>query len=358
MPSQGSLVFVGTYSLRGSVGVYTFRLDAATGALTQVGATPSENPSFLALASESRFLYAANEIGEYGERPGGAVSAFAVDKNTGTLLPLNRQAARGLSPCHVTTSPAGRWLLVANYGDGTHTVLPIERDGRLGAASNQVTNAGAPGPGQKGGHAHCTRFTPDGHYALACDLGLDRVFVRAWDEARGTLRESSSLALPPGAGPRHLAFHPTLPRVYVINELNSTLTVLAWDAAHGTLTPVQTVSTLPAGFTGHNGCADVHVSADGRFLYGSNRGHDSLAAFAIAEDGWLTPLGYAPTGGRTPRSFAALPNGLILVANQDTDAIVTFRIGPNGLPVPTGAVTHVPAPVCVLPMPLQSHHQA
>lgn len=351
MPTEKPLVFVGTYSLRGSEGVYVFRLDPATGALDRVGVAASENPSFLALSPDARFLYTANETGEYEGRPGGSVSAFAVEPKAGALRFLNRQAARGLSPCHVATSPAGRWLLVANYGDGTHTVLPIGADGRLGAVANQIHNAGTPGPGQGGGHAHCTRVTPDGRFALACDLGLDRVIVYALDEARGTLVEKSSLALPPGAGPRHLAFHPTLPRVYVINELNSTVAVLARDTATGVLAPLQTVSTLPKGFTGHNGCADIHLSPDGRFLYGSNRGHDSLAAFAVdAHSGTLTARGHAPTGGRTPRSFAVLPDGLILVANQDTDTIVAFRAGRDGLPVPTGAVTHVPAPVCVLPM--------
>ena len=355
---QGPLVFVGTYSLRGSVGIYVFRLDPATGALSQIGEAACENPTFLALSSDARVLYAVHETHEYEGRPGGSVSAFAVDGAAGTLHPLGRQAARGLSPCHVTASPGGRRLLVANYGDGTHTILPLANDGRLGAATGQITNAGRPGPGQKSGHAHCTRFPPDGRYALACDLGLDRVLVYAWDEGRGTLRESSSLALPPGAGPRHLAFHPTLPRVYVINELNSSVAVLAYDAEAGTLTPLQTLSTLPADFTGHSSCADIHVSPDGRFLYGSNRGHDSLAVFAIDGDGRLSVLGHTPTGGRTPRSFAVLPDRLILVAHQDTDTIVAFRAGPDGLPVPTGAVTHVPAPVCVLPMPLPSRHQA
>lgn len=358
MASQTPLVFVGTYSLRGSVGVYAFRLDPATGALTQVAAAPSENPSFLAVSSDNRFLYATNEIGECEGRPGGCVSAFAIDGQTGALNLLNHQAARGQSPCHVATSPGRHWLLVANYGDGTHTVLPVEKDGRLGTATNQVTNAGAPGPGQGGGHAHCTRFTPDGRHVLACDLGLDRVFVRAWDERRGTLTEVSSVALPPGSGPRHLAFHPTLPGMYVINERSSTIAVLGLNPRSGDLRTLQTLSTLPAGFTGNNACADIHLSQDGRFLYGSNRGHDSLAVFSVDAVGRLTAVGHTPTGGRTPRSFAVLPDGLILAANQDTDAIVAFRIGPNGLPVPTGAVTHVPAPVCVLPMRPSGHHQA
>lgn len=358
MPSAERLVFVGTYSLRGSVGVYVFRLDPATGVLAQVDAASSENPSFLALSPDRRFLYATNEISEYNGQPGGCVSVYAVNADTGALQLLNREAARGSSPCHVAVSPGGRRLLVANYGDGTHTVLPVGRDGRLGATSNQQRNAGTPGPGQRSGHAHCTCFTPDSRFALACDLGLDRVIVYAWNEEQGTLTEASSLALAPGSGPRHLAFHPTLPRVYVINELNSTIGALAWDEGEGALSPVQTVTTLPASFTGHNACADLHVSADGRFLYGSNRGHDSLAAFAIGADGWLTPLGYSPTGGRTPRSFAALPDGLLLVANQDSDTISAFRFGPGGIPVQTGAVTHVPAPVCVLPMPVSGRHQA
>jgi 6-phosphogluconolactonase len=356
----GSLVYVGTYTTTGqprgrAEGIYVCQFDAATGGLTLRHTTPDVvNPSFVALDPSGRYLYATNELEEVDGQPGGAVSAFAVDPATGALRPLNRQPSHGTAPCHLLTDNGSRYLFVANYSSGSVAVYPIQPDGSLGAASAVVQHAGSSllRPRQAGPHAHSVNLDPANRFLLVCDLGLDQVIGYRTDLAGGTLpRNDGPVAtVAPGSGPRHLAFHPNGRIVYVINEIGSTLTTFAYDAARGTLTEQQTVPTLPADFTGQSTTADVHVHPSGRFVYGSNRGHDSIAAFAVDPTTFtLRPIGHTPTGGQTPRNFAIDPSGTyLLAANQRSDTVVTFRIDQDtGALHPTGQVARIPSPVCL-----------
>ncbi|HEX5502312.1 MAG TPA: lactonase family protein [Thermomicrobiales bacterium] len=358
-------VYVGTYTAaapyaRGRAeGIEAYRLDPASGALTHAFTLPGVvNPSYLAVAPGGRALYAVNEAPEFDGRPGGGVSAFARDPASGALAALGRQPSHGTDPCYVSVDHTGRVALVANYTSGSVAAYPLGDDGALGPAASIHQHAGSgPNPQRQAGpHAHSIQPDPANRFALAADLGLDRVLVYRLDPARAALEpdDPPAAVLPAGSGPRHLAFHPAGRHVYVIGELGSTLTACTWDGARGTLEPFQTVSTLPAGFAGVNSCADVHVAPSGRFVYGSNRGHDSIAVFAVdPATGALTPAGHTPTGGRTPRNFAIDPTGaFLLAANQDTDTVVTFRLdGATGQPMPTGHVTSVPSPVCLTLVP-------
>jgi 6-phosphogluconolactonase len=341
-------VYVGTYTGGSSRGIYRFTLDLATGALTPTGEpTESSNPSFLALHPQGGFLYAVNEDRE------GAVSAFAVDSATGGLRFLNREPSGGGSPCHLIVDRDGRNVLVANYG-GSVAVLPVRSDGRLGAPSAVVKHQGASvdPDRQKGPHAHSVNLDPSNRYALVADLGLDKLLAYRFDPAAGTLRPHDPPAAPlvPGSGPRHFAFHPSGRHVYVLNELASTVTVFSYRAESGTLAEQQTLTTLPAGFEGKSYPAEILVSADGKFLYASNRGHDSIAVFAVdPADGRLAARGHHPTLGRKPRNFTLDPTGaFLLAANQDSDNIVVFRVDrTSGGLTPVGAPVPAPRPVCV-----------
>jgi 6-phosphogluconolactonase len=355
-PAGGKVrVYVGTYTSGESKGIYRLVLDLANGALTPEGEpTDTVNPSFLALHPGGRFLYAVNETGDARRDPSGGVSAFAVDRKTGALTFLNRQPSGGPAPCHLTLDKAGRHLLVANYWDGSVSVFPVGADGRLGTATARVQHEGK-GPNaerQDGPHAHSVNLDGAGRFAFVADLGTDRLAVYRYDDAKGTLAPNvpPAAVLPPGAGPRHFAFHPDGRHAYVINELDSTIAVFDYDAARGALAPTQTAPTLPAGFTGPNTTAEVVVRPDGRFVYGSNRGHDSLALFAVEPaSGKLTPIGHQPTLGHTPRNFAIDPTGtFLLAANQGSDNVVVFRIDPaRGTLTPVGQPTRVPKPVCL-----------
>ncbi|MBM3497465.1 MAG: lactonase family protein [Armatimonadetes bacterium] len=344
------MLFVGTYTARGSEGIYSYRVDPDTGALTLAAVTGGvANPSFLAVDVPRRRLFAVQETG-----PEGAVFAYHIDAQTGELTPVNQQPSHGAAPCHLSVDSGGRCVLVANYSTGSACVLPVGQDGQLLEASAVVQHAGS-GPRtdrQEGPHAHSITLDPHERFALVADLGLDRVMVYAFHAGRGTLTPHAPpwAQVHPAAGPRHLAFHPSGRYVYVINELDSTLTAFAYDAGEGILTPLQTAPTLPGHFDGHSTCADVHVSPSGRFLYGSNRGHDSLVIYAIdASTGLLAYVGHEPTQGRNPRNFAFDPTGrFLLAANQDSDTLVTFRLDPEtGKLSPTGHVTHVSMPVCL-----------
>jgi 6-phosphogluconolactonase len=315
------------------------------------------NPSFLAVHPDGRTLYAANETTTLDGQPGGAVSSFAIDRGSGELTFLNRQPSHGTDPCHVSVDASGGNVFVANYTSGSVAVLPIEAAGRLAPASDVHQHRGSgPDPKrQEGPHAHFITRDPANRYVLASDLGLDQVLVYRLDAERGTLtaHEPPAVSLPPGSGPRHLAFHPFAPVVYVINELASTISTCAWDEVAGTLRLLGTISTLPEDFEGGSSCAEVRVAPSGSFVYGSNRGHDSIAVFAVdPADGTLSPAGHVSTEGANPRNFTIDPSGtLLLAANQDSDTIVAFRIDPDtGALNPTGQVTRVPSPVCVLVM--------
>lgn len=354
-------MFIGTYTntephARGRAeGIHVLRFDPSTGELSPATiAAGVVNPSFVALSPDRRTLYAVNEVPEIDGHAGGAVSAFAVDQTAGALQFLNRQSSGGADPAHVSVDASGLAVLVANYGDGTVAAFAAQVDGRLSPPSSVHQHRGS-GPNrdrQEGPHAHQIVPDPSNRFALATDLGTDQVVLYRLDTNRSAIRSIGPAAvLHPGAGPRHLAFHPNGRFVYVINELDSTMTAFSWDERAGSLTPVQTVSTLPAGYTGSNSCADVHVAPSGHFVYGSNRGHDTIVTFAVDPDsGELSCVNHLSTQGKTPRSFAIAPDGrFLLVANQDSDTIVTLRLEPGtGIPMPTGSVIDVPSPVCVM----------
>jgi 6-phosphogluconolactonase len=347
-------VYVGTYTDAGSKGIYRLRLDLATGALSPEGEpTPAVNPSFLALHPSRRFLYAVSEVGGKPEESG-AVSAFAVDAQTGSLTLLNQQPSGGAGPCHISLDTAGRNLLVANYGGGTVAALPIGTDGRLGPPASVIRHQGQSvnASRQKAPHAHFIAVDAANRHALAADLGLDKVLVYRFDASKGTLvpNDPPAAVLAPGAGPRHLAQHPNGRRVYVANELLSTVTVFDYDAARGSLTEKQTLSSLPADFKGTSYPAEIVVSPDGRFLYISNRGHDSIGIFRIdGTSGQLTLVGHEPTQGNWPRNFAIDPTGaFLLVANQRADNVVVFRIdAASGRLAPVGTSVRISHPACV-----------
>ena len=357
---QDFLVYVGTYTTQGSTGIYTYRLDMSSGALTPAGqATATVNPSFLVIHPQRHTLYAVSEVDELAGRPGGAVSAFAIDAQSGELSFLNRQLAHGAAPCHLCIDQSGRFVIVANYNSGSAAMLPIQADGRLGEATDVVQHhgAGADPERQAGPHAHSVTIDLANRYALIADLGLDKIMVYQLDLAQGKLRPHGQASLHAGAGPRHLAFHPNGQYLYAINELDSTMTVFAYD--RGALERRQSLSTLPPDFEGTSYCADIHVSQCGRFLYGSNRGHDSIVIFEIdRQTGRLSCVGYEPTRGSFPRNFAIDPSGaFLLAANQNTGNIVTWRIDrQTGQLTPTGHEVQVSMPVCLKFMPRVSGH--
>jgi 6-phosphogluconolactonase len=348
-------VYVGSYGGADKPAIHQLDLDLATGELRAKSETSGlANPSFLALHPSRQFLYAVSEVSDYEGQKTGAVAAFAVDPQTGGLTLLNRQASGGDGPCYITIAPSGRYALVANYGGGTAAVLPIGADGKLGPALSVVRHqgSGADKSRQEGPHAHSIDLDPKGRIALVADLGLDKVMVYGFG-ANGMLTPNATPAadLPPGSGPRHVAFGRTGAFAYVINELSSTVAVFAYDATAGTLKSVQSVTTLPAGFAGKSYPAEIAVSSDGRFLYGSNRGHDSIATFAIdGASGQLRPTGHVPTGGSWPRHFAIDPTGAyLLAANQKSNSVVVFRIDRGtGALTPAGHRIALPEPACVI----------
>jgi len=359
--AQGDyLVYIGTYTRGESKGIYAYRLETATGKLTPLGlAAETPNPSFLAVHPNRRFLYAVSEIASFEGRKSGAVSAFTIDAGSGKLAFLNKVPSGGAGPCHVVVDKTGKNLLVANYGGGSAAVLPLSEDGTLREASAFVQHSGSSvnPKRQQEPHAHSINVSPDNHYAVVADLGLDQVLVYRFDAAKGTLapNEPPYAKVNPGAGPRHFAFHPGGKFAYVINELQSTVTAFRWDTGRGVFTGLQTVSTLPKDFSGDNTTAEVQAHPTGKFLYGSNRGHDSIAVFAVdGAKGTLAAVEHVSTQGRTPRNFGIDPTGSYLIAaNQAGNSIVVFRIdAKTGRLTPTGETHQVGAPVCVKFVPL------
>ena len=351
---QDRVLYVGTYTTSGkSEGIYVYRMDPETAALTRVTSIKSINPSFLTIDRSKRYLYAVNEVAEYLGKPSGGVSAYAINGRTGGLRLINEQASVGADPCYLTVDRNKRTLLVANYTGGSVAVLPIRSDGTLVPSNDLEQHEGSSiKEQQKRPHAHCIILDRNERYALATDLGIDKLLVYRFDRASGKLEPAKQpwVELKPGAGPRHLAFHPNGKYLYVINELDSTLTSFKYNEANGTLSEIETVSTLPSDFTEVSYCADVHVHPSGKFLYGSNRGHNSIAVFAIDQrTGKLNQLQHASTEGKWPRNFVIDPAGqFLLVANQHTDNVVTFRIDQQtGRLTPTGQVTEIPIPVCL-----------
>jgi 6-phosphogluconolactonase len=336
-------------------GIYCCDLDPSTGRVTLTGITLGvTNPSCLALDPAHRFLYAVNELKIHEGEPTGTLSSFSVDSATGALTFLNRKPTGGTDPCHVALSPDGRLAFAANYMSGSVCVFPVARDGTLENASDFIQHAGSSvDPArQKGPHAHSTVLDSTGRYALVSDLGLDKVAVYRVDAEHGKLKPAAYpwVSSKPGAGSRHVAFHPRGRFVYLINELDCTIIAYSFNPETAEMKELQVVSTLPAGYTGPNSCADLQIAPSGAWLYGSNRGHDSIVIYKVdGKTGALDCVGHEPTQGRDPRSFAIDPSGAFLVAaNQTSGSLVPFRLdGKTGALKPTGQVVDVPTPVCV-----------
>jgi 6-phosphogluconolactonase len=363
------LLFVGTYTGKESKGIYAYRFNAASSELTPLGvAAETTNPSFLVIDPTRRFLYAVNEVPDYKGGNSGAISAFSIDSqkddfhtdshisdlHIAKLSLLNQVASRGADPCYIAFDKTGNYALVANYTGGSVAAFPVRADGRIGESSAFVQHAGSSvnHERQQGPHAHWIETTPDNRFAIAVDLGLDELLVYRFDAKTGSLTANHPpfAKLDAGAGPRHLAFHPNGKFAFVVNELQSTITTFSYDASAGALHKLKTVSTLPKTFSGSNDTAEIQVHPSGKFLFASNRGHDSIAVFAIdRHTAALTVVDHFPTQGKTPRNFEIDPSGKFLfVANQDTSNIVVFRIDPNsGKLASTGQMLHVPSPVCL-----------
>ena len=346
-----SLVYFGTYTGAKSQGIYVSRFDSVTGQLSAPElAAAIQNPSFLTVNPGATNLYACGEMNN-----GGTVTAFSLDRATGKLALLNQQSSGGAGPCHVSVDATGQCLLVANYGSGSIAALPIRADGRLGAAVTVIQHhgSGVNLKRQAGPHAHFIAPSPDNRFALNCDLGLDKVFVYRLDPvaAKLTANDPPFALLAPGSGPRHLVFSRDGRFVYVISEMGGTITVFRYAAANAAMTEVQTVSTLPKDFSGNNTAAEIALRPDGKFLYASNRGDDSIAVFAVnAKSGRLALVGHEPVLGRTPRHFAMDPTGHWLLAeNQASDSVAVFTIDARtGKLKPTGQTITVGSPVCAV----------
>lgn len=354
-------VYLGTYTRGASEGIYIYRLDVSSGATHFVGKVVGiENPTYLIADPEGRFLFAANEVEQFQGRSGGSVSAFAIDRRSGMLILLNQKPTHGATPCHLSLDRSGRFLFVANYGGGSISVLPVQSGGWLGDPVDVVQHSGhGPTERQEGPHPHCIVLDDSEARALVADLGLDKVFVYSFDREQGRLdhRPLQSVQTAAGAGPRFLAFHPSGPFVYLANELNSTLGVYSYNAADGSLRELETVSTLPDSFRGRNTASEVRLAPSGRFVYVSNRGHDSIAIFEVnPETGRLTLVGHEPTRSNSPRGFAIDPTGTwLLAANQKSDTVTVFRINQEtGELIPTEQIAPVPTPTCVCIAPLPS----
>jgi 6-phosphogluconolactonase len=348
------LVFVGTYTTKTeSQGIYSFDFDADTGKLTPKGvAAETPDPSWVVVHSGGKYAYAANEAGKAS-----TISAFAVDAKSGKLTLLNQMPALGEDPCYLSFDKTGKYLLVANYSSGTIAVFPILADGKLGEHTAVMKDQGAVGPNkerQEAPHAHWIQATAHNHFVYVADLGLDRVLIYRFDAAKGTLTadisknpEVFSATLAPGMGPRHVSFYADGNFMYVLGELKSTVTVFANDGQE-TYRSVQQISALPKDFGGRNDAAEIAVHPNGKFLYTSNRGEDTIAIFSIdPAKGILTFVARVPTGGKEPRHFAIDPGGKYLLAeNQLSNNIVVFKIdAATGGLTPTGQVVEVPSPV-------------
>jgi 6-phosphogluconolactonase len=353
--TKRAFVYVGTYTSQGGKGIYVFNMDLDSGKLKSVGGpTVASNPSFLAVDTKHKHLYAVNEVQSFGGEKSGAVSSFTVDPETGELAFLNMKSSKGASPCYITVDENGKYVLVANYIGGSVCVLPILDNGELGDAVDFIQHKGSSvnPKRQEGPHAHSVVLDPSNHYAFVADLGLDKIMIYKFDPERGKLTPNKQpwVKTKPGAGPRILTFHPNGRFAYVINELDSSIVAFNYDILNGMLEEIQTVSTLPKEFKGINYAADIHVAPSGKFLYASNRGYDTIAIYKINEDtGSLCLIDYKPTQGRTPRDFTISPFGeFLLVANQETNTIVVFRIDQQtGLLEPTGQIVKVPSAACV-----------
>lgn len=348
-------VYVGSYTdERNTNGISLYAFNPLSGEMRLVESyTDLPNASFLALNDARTILYAVSETATYNGRFGGSAAAYAIEAGTGRLEKLNQQPTDGSAPCYISLDQTNRTVYVANYSSGSVTVYPIEADGRLGEHAQLVKHEGPLGPRadrQEAPHAHSIVPAPNNRYAISADLGLDRLVVSRIDAESGLLQPHGDAAMKPGAGPRHLVYSVDSRYVYAINELDSTVTVLGYEADAGVLTALQSISTLPEGFSGESTCADIHLSEDGRYVYASNRGHDSIAVYGVdRQSGTLSVVGWQATLGRTPRNFALSPQGeFLLAANQDSNSITVFRIdAETGMLRETGQTAAISRPVCI-----------
>jgi 6-phosphogluconolactonase len=351
--ARESLVFVGTYTRGGSKGIYAYRFDHGSGKLSELGlAAEAANPSFLAIHPNGRYLYCVNELSKSPERNEGGVTAFRIDRPAAKLERLNELPSGGTSPCHLNVDATGRYLLVVNYGNGSTSVFRLKPDGSLAERTAVVQHSGSSvnARRQEGPHAHSVNLSKNNRFAIVADLGTDEYIVYRFDAQAGAITRHGAAKVKPGSGPRHFSFHPTYRYGYGVNEMGSSVSVFRWDENAGTLAELQTISTLPEGFSGINNCAEILVHPSGAFVYASNRGHDSLAVFAVDQaTGRLRNLGHTSTQGKTPRNFRLDPAGeWLLAANQDSGNIVVFRVNRRaGALSPAGVEVKVPYPVCI-----------
>jgi 6-phosphogluconolactonase len=333
LKSNNRLVFVGTYTESPEQGILRYQFDPSNGKLVSCGPPiPSANPSFLARSHDGNFLFAVNETSDYEGIPGGYVSGYRILNTSGDLEFLGSQATLGAHPCHVSVSADNRFIVISNYTGGNVTVIPVGKNGSLGKAVSAIAHHGS-GPNterQEKAHVHSATFSPDNRFVYVCDLGLDQVVVYPFDRVTGVLNDSGKFIYhtAPGAGPRHFCISREGNLAFLINELNSTLSLLSVEKESGILREISTQSTLPNDFTGQNTCADIHIHPSGKFIYGSNRGHDTIALFKLNQaNRTLKPEGHFSTGGKTPRNFCLDPSGqFLLAANQNTGNITVFRI--------------------------------
>lgn len=340
-------IYVGTYSVRGSEGIYVFEFDRTQGSLKQIQTNSRvKSPSFLDFSSNGKFLYSV------GESDMGAVGSFSVDPLTGMLTFLNQQSSEGAGACHISIDHAGKFAFVSNYSSGSLAVLPIEGNGSLRAASDVIRHEGSSvnKERQEKPHVHSAFVSPDNRFVIASDLGTDKIYTYELDRSNGKMKPAINVSVTPGAGPRHLVFHPNGKNIYSAEELFSTVGVLSYEKATGAIKIIKdTIRSLPTSFTAFNKSADIHTDPKGKFLYMSNRGMDAIAIYSIQEDGGIKLIGQQEVLGKAPRNFLVDPKGeFVFVANQDSDNIVIFKLDQkSGLMTYTGNQVKVPAPVCV-----------
>jgi 6-phosphogluconolactonase len=357
--SPNMLLFIGTYTGEtGSKGIYNCRFDLKSGKITKLHATETDNPSWLAATHDNKFLYSVSEIEEFEGKATGSISAFRIDKDSGSLTLLNTKASQGKTPCHLDIDDNNRFVLAANYNGANVAVLPIMPDGSLGDSHDSMQHIGSSidPDRQTEPHPHSINLSPDNRFAFVPDLGIDKIISYTFDAEKGNVLPGNPAwtKTAAGAGPRHFTFHPGGEYAYVINELNSTITAYRYDAENGILSELESVSTLPAGFNSPSFCADIHLTPDGRYLYGSNRGHDSIAIFRVdANTGRLQPAGHEKRGINWPRNFIIDPTGkYLLAANRKGNSVLCFTIDrDSGALSPTGHKTEIPAPVCLKLIP-------
>ncbi len=360
MSAASQLIFLGTYTPKdgASKGIYSVRLDSATGALGEPAeAAVTPNPTFLAWRPDHRVLYAGGEGADAVGKITGGAAAFAFDSASGQLAPLNARGGGGGNTTMLSPDATGQMLVTVSYGAGYVASFPLGTDGRIGPRASLIAHAGPLGPNQvrqDKPHPHSVTFSPDNRFAFVADLGLDRVFAYRFDPTTGTLtpHNPAFIAVTPGSGPRHTKFSAAGRFFYILGVIDGSVTTCAYAAARGTGTPIQHISTLPAGFqvTDPDRAAEIRLHPNGKFVYASNRGHDSIAVFLVNADGTLKLVELTPSGGQHPRNFALSPDGRWLVcANMNSNNLVSFKVdAATGRLTPTGSSVTVPQPVCVL----------